>query len=260
MSMRVDILSVFPDMVRPALSESMIGRACKNGILDIRCHNIRDYTKDKHRRTDDTPYGGGWGMVMTCQPILDCHAAVVKDSPHAHTVYMSPSGKVLTQKHAMKLARCEHLVILCGHYEGIDQRVIDSVVDEEISIGDYVLTGGELPAAVLVDCVARLIPGVLPDAECHEDESIESGLLEYPQYTKPADYKGMCVPEVLLGGHHANILKWRKQKSLEKTFFRRKDLLRKAKLTREEKAYVESLRETYGKRATDAENKKTKTE
>lgn len=251
--MRVDILSVFPDMVRPALSDSMIGRACKNGILDIRYHNIRDHTKDKHRRTDDTPYGGGWGMVMTCQPVLDCHAAVVADSPKAHTIYMSPGGKVLTQKLAMKLAQYEHLVILCGHYEGVDQRVIDSVVDEEISIGDYVLTGGELPAAVLVDCVARLIPGVLPDVECHEDESIESGLLEYPQYTKPADYNGMAVPEVLLGGHHANIMKWRREKALEKTFFRRKDLLRKAKLTREERKYVEKLRATYGSRAHEPE-------
>lgn len=246
--MRFDILSVFPDMVKPALSESMIGRAVDKGILDIRLHNIRDYTKDKHRRTDDTPYGGGWGMVMTCQPIMDCHRAVVGDDKDVLTVYMSPGGKVLTQKMAMKLARQKRIVILCGHYEGIDQRVIDSIVDEEISIGDYVLTGGELPAAVLVDCVSRLIPGVLPDDECHEDESIESGLLEYPQYTKPAEYEGMKVPDVLLSGHHANIVKWRRRKAIEKTFLRRKDLIRKKKFDKDEQAFLSELKESSKKK------------
>ena len=246
--MRFDILSVFPDMVKPALSESMIGRAVDKGILDIRLHNIRDYTKDKHRRTDDTPYGGGWGMVMTCQPIMDCHRAIVGDDKDVLTVYMSPGGKVLTQKMAMKLARQKRIVILCGHYEGIDQRVIDSIVDEEISIGDYVLTGGELPAAVLVDCVSRLIPGVLPDDECHEDESIESGLLEYPQYTKPAEYEGMKVPDVLLSGHHANIVKWRRRKAIEKTFLRRKDLIRKKKFDKDELAFLSELKESSKKK------------
>lgn len=246
--MRFDILSVFPDMVKPALSESMIGRAVDKGILDIRLHNIRDYTKDKHRRTDDTPYGGGWGMVMTCQPIMDCHRAVVGDDKDVLTVYMSPGGKVLTQKMAMKLARQKRIVILCGHYEGIDQRVIDSIVDEEISIGDYVLTGGELPAAVLVDCVSRLIPGVLPDDECHEDESIESGLLEYPQYTKPAEYEGMKVPDVLLSGHHANIVKWRRRKAIEKTFLRRKDLIRKKKFDKDEQIFLSELKENSKKK------------
>lgn len=246
--MRFDILSVFPDMVKPALSESMIGRAVDKGILDIRLHNIRDYTKDKHRRTDDTPYGGGWGMVMTCQPIMDCHRAVVGDDKDVLTVYMSPGGKVLTQKMAMKLARQKRIVVLCGHYEGIDQRVIDSIVDEEISIGDYVLTGGELPAAVLVDCVSRLIPGVLPDDECHEDESIESGLLEYPQYTKPAEYEGMKVPDVLLSGHHANIVKWRRRKAIEKTFLRRKDLIRKKKFDKDEQAFLSELKESSKKK------------
>ena len=246
--MRFDILSVFPDMVKPALSESMIGRAVDKGILDIRLHNIRDYTKDKHRRTDDTPYGGGWGMVMTCQPIMDCHRAVVGDDKDVLTVYMSPGGKVLTQKMAMKLAKQKRSVILCGHYEGIDQRVIDSIVDEEISIGDYVLTGGELSAAVLVDCVSRLIPGVLPDDECHEDESIESGLLEYPQYTKPAEYEGMKVPDVLLSGHHANIVKWRRRKAIEKTFLRRKDLIRKKKFDKDELAFLSELKESSKKK------------
>ena len=246
--MRFDILSVFPDMVKPALSESMIGRACKNGILDIHLHNIRDYTKDKHRRTDDTPYGGGWGMVMTCQPIMDCYKAVVGDDKDVKTIYMSPGGKVLTQKMAMKLAKEKRIVILCGHYEGVDQRVIDSIVDEEISIGDYVLTGGELPAAVLVDCVSRLVPGVLPDDECHEDESIESGLLEYPQYTKPAEYEGMRVPDVLLSGHHAKIVEWRMKKSIEKTFKRRKDLLRKNKLDKTQNDYLNILKEEAKKK------------
>lgn len=240
--MRFDILSVFPDMIRPALSDSMIGKAAENGIIDIRYHNIRDYTKNKHRRTDDTPYGGGWGMVMTCQPIIDCHRAVVGDDKDVFTVYMSPSGKKLTQRTALKLAKKKRIVILCGHYEGVDQRVIDSIVDEEISIGDYVLTGGELPAAVLVDCISRLVPGVLPDEECHADESIESGFLEYPQYTKPAEYEGMKVPEVLLGGHHAKIVTWRRQKSLEKTFLRRKDLLRGKRLSESDKEYIENLK------------------
>lgn len=240
--MRFDILSVFPDMIKAPLSESMIGRAVEKGIVDIRLHNIRDYSTNKHRRTDDTPYGGGWGMVMTCQPIFDCHKAVVGDDKDAITVYMSPSGKKLTQKMAMKLSKAKRIVILCGHYEGVDQRVIDSLVDHEISIGDYVLTGGELPAAVLVDCVSRLIPGVLPDEECHMDESIESGLLEYPQYTKPAEFNGMKVPEVLVGGNHKKINEWRRKKSLEKTFAVRKDLLSKCKLSEEDLKYVSSLK------------------
>ncbi len=240
--MRFDILSVFPDMIRPALTESIIGRAEKNGLVEVYFHNIRDYSTDKHRRTDDTPYGGGWGMVMTPQPILDCHKAVVGDDKNAYTIYMSPGGKPLNQKKVINLSKKKRIVILCGHYEGVDQRVIDSVVDEEISIGDYVLTGGELPAAVLVDAVSRLVPDVLPDKECHEDESIESGLLEYPQYTKPYEYCGMKVPDILLSGHHSNIQAWRKRKSLEKTFRVRRDLLRKYKASKQELEYIELLR------------------
>lgn len=246
--MRFDILSVFPEMIRPALSESMIGRAVNNGLVDIHYHNIRDYTTNKHRRTDDTPYGGGWGMVMTCQPIMDCYKSVVGDDRNVYTVYMSPGGKKLTQKMAMKLAKKQRLVILCGHYEGVDQRVIDSIVDEEISIGDYVLTGGELPAAVMIDCISRLIPGVLPDEECHADESIESGFLEYPQYTKPAEYNGLKVPDVLLSGHHENIVKWRRKKSIEKTFLKRRDLLRGKKLTAEENTFLNELKQKYSKK------------
>lgn len=243
--MRFDILSLFPEMIKPALSESIIGKACEKGIIDIHLHNIRDYSKDKHRRTDDTPYGGGWGMVMTCQPLLDCHKAVVGSDSDCYTVYMSPGGKVLTQKKALKLAKKKRIAIICGHYEGIDQRIIDSVVDEEISVGDYVLTGGELPAAVLVDCISRLVPGVLPDEECHADESIESGLLEYPQYTKPSEYNGMRVPDVLLNGHHANIVNWRKKKSIEKTFLKRRDLLRKKKLCDNDMKLLLEIKEQY---------------
>lgn len=240
--MRFDILSVFPDMIKAPLSESMIGKAVEKGIVDIHFHNIRDYATNKHRRTDDTPYGGGWGMVMSCQPIFDCYKAIVGDDKDVLTVYMSPSGKKLDQKKAMKLSKAKRIVILCGHYEGVDQRVIDELVDEEISIGDYVLTGGELPAAVLVDCVTRLIPGVLPDEECHRDESIESGLLEYPQYTKPSDYNGMKVPEVLMGGNHKKINEWRRKKSLEKTYLVRKDLLRKCRLSSQDLEFVETLK------------------
>lgn len=241
--MRFDILTVFPEMIRPALSESILGRACEKGLIDIRLYNIRDYTTDRHRRTDDTPYGGGWGMVMTCQPLLDCYRSVVGDDKDHLTLYMSPGGKPLTQRMAKRFAAQKRLVILCGHYEGIDQRVIDAVVDEEVSIGDYVLTGGEMPAAVLVDCVSRLIPGVLPDAQCHEDESIESGLLEYPQYTKPAEYEGMRVPAVLLGGHHANIVRWRRRRAIEKTYYVRRDLLRGKKFSGEDAILLKSLRE-----------------
>ncbi len=222
--MTFDIMTVFPEMIRCALSESIIGKAVENGHIRVNLHNIRDYTTDKHRKTDDYPFGGGRGMVMTVQPVADCHKAICAGE-RVHTVYMSPRGKVLTQKKAEEMAKLDRLCILCGHYEGVDERIIESLVDEEISIGDYVLTGGELPAAILVDCISRLIPGVLPDSECYELESISSGLLEYPQYTRPAQYDGMCVPEVLLSGHHGNIDKWRREKSLELTFKSRPDMI-----------------------------------
>ena len=227
--MRFDVLTLFPELIDTVLNESIIGRAKKAGILDIHAHNIRDYSKDKHRRVDDTPYGGGMGMVMAAPPICDCHAAVKAmaiSSERTRTVYMSPQGKVLTQKHACELAsEYDRLIILCGHYEGIDARVIDEIVDEEISIGDYVLTGGEIAACVLVDCVGRLIDGVLASAECHEKESISCGLLEYPQYTRPFEYNGQEVPLVLLGGNHAEIERWRLRAALDKTMKNRPDLL-----------------------------------
>jgi len=228
--MRFDIMTLFPELVERVLEESIIGRAQKSGAIEVAAHNIRDYSEDKHRRVDDTPYGGGKGMLMMAPPIYRCHTAIVEktgDIPpeKRHTVYMSPQGSVLTQKKAAELASYDQLVILCGHYEGVDRRIVDEIVDEEISIGDYVLTGGELPACILVDCVARLVEGVLADKECFEKESFSNGLLEYPQYTRPFEFHGVTVPEVLISGHHENIEKWREEKALEITRKNRPDLL-----------------------------------
>ena len=228
--MRFDIMTLFPDMVRTVLSESIIGRAQNAGKLEINVYNIRDYSDDKRHRVDDTPCGGGMGMLMAAPPIYNCHCAVTADkgeSEKVHTVYMSPRGKVLNEETAKRLSSYDRLVILCGHYEGVDQRAIDLLVDEEISIGDFVLTGGEIPACVLVDCVGRLCDGVLSEAECHEIESFEGNLLEYPQYTRPVDFMGMKVPEVLLSGHHANIEKWRREEAEKITKERRPDLFEK---------------------------------
>jgi len=228
--MRFDILTIFPEQVRNFLDESIIGRAQKNGIIEINTHNIRDYSKDKHKKVDDAPYGGGYGMLMATQPIVDCYDAVIKSIPESSSkkvIYMSPRGSLFNQQKALELSKLDNLIIICGHYEGIDQRVIDEIVDEEISIGDYVLTGGEVPACIVVDAVSRLVEGVLSDKECHEKDSIESGLLEYPQYTRPYVYNGKEVPEVLISGHHENVEKWRLQKSIELTKERRPDLYEK---------------------------------
>ena len=231
--MRFDIMTLFPELVDSVLSESIIGRARKAGILEINSYNIRDYSKDKHRRVDDTPYGGGKGMLMSPVPIYDCFLAVTapetNSSTRRHVIYMSPQGTVFSQEKARTLAaEYDNIVILCGHYEGVDQRIIDEIVDEEISIGDYVLTGGEIPACILVDAVSRLVPGVLSDAECYEKESFsEEGLLEYPQYTRPYEFRGRTVPEVLISGHHANIEKWRQETARAKTEAVRPDLLKK---------------------------------
>ncbi len=224
--MRFDILTLFPEQIDAVLGESIIGRAQKSGIISVFTHNIRDYTTNKHRKVDDTPYGGGKGMLMATQPICDCFEAVsaMRGEGKSKVIYMSPRGRIFNHSIAKELAEYDNLTILCGHYEGIDQRVIDEIVDEEISIGDYILTGGELPACILVDAVSRLIDGVLSDEICYEDESIASGLLEYPQYTRPAVFKGKEVPEVLLSGHHANIDAWRLERSLELTKERRPDL------------------------------------
>ena len=235
--MRFDIMTLFPDLVDTVLSESIIGRAREAGVIDVRVHNIRDYTQNKHRRVDDTPYGGGRGMLMAAPPIYNCYASVLSESngeiiteapekpEGTYVVYMSPRGTRFDQSVAERLAKHDRLFILCGHYEGVDQRVIDEIVDEEISIGDFVLTGGEIPACIVTDAVARLIDGVLPLPECHENESFSDGLLEYPQYTRPPVFRGREVPEVLISGHHANIDKWRHRESVAITKERRPDLI-----------------------------------
>ncbi len=223
-----DIMTLFPDMIRLVTDESIIGRAKEKGIIEVNTFNIRDYTKDKHKRVDDYPYGGGHGMIMQCQPIYDCYKHITRDcSSKPHTVYMSPKGAVLTQKRVLELSKLQRIVILCGHYEGVDQRILDEIIDEEISIGDYVLTGGELPACVLIDCVSRMIDGVLSDSEGFQNESHFNGYLEYPQYTRPEVWKNRCVPQTLLSGHHANIEKWKEQQSLELTKQLRPDLIKK---------------------------------
>lgn len=227
--MRIDILTLFPEMVETVLKQSIIGRADDAGLIKINVHNIRDFSKDKHKRVDDTPYGGGMGMLLAAPPIYDCYMAVTADAfdgERIHTVYMSPQGKVLSQKKAEQLSSSyDRLVILCGHYEGVDERIIEEIVDEEISIGDYVLTGGELPACILTDCVCRLIDGVLSDKQCHTIESISCGMLEYPQYTRPAVFNGKNVPSVLLGGNHAEIEKWRFEEAVKRTLKKRPDLM-----------------------------------
>lgn len=223
--MRIDVATLFPEMCEAMLSESILGRARKNGALTVQCWNIRDYTLDKHRRVDDVPYGGGRGMVMQADPIYRCYEAVQAEAgTQPHRIYLSPKGSVLTQQRALELAAMPHLFLLCGHYEGVDQRILDTIIDEEISIGDYVLTGGELPAMVLIDTVARMLPGVLPESLCFEDESHFNGLLEYPQYTRPAVWHEQEVPPVLLTGHHKNIAEWRLAQSLEVTKTHRPDL------------------------------------
>ena len=223
--MKIDIMTLFPQMCESVLSESIVGRAIKNGQIQVQCHNIRDYTLDKHHRVDDTPYGGGKGMVMQAEPIYRCYCEIIRDCEEKpYTVYMSPQGKVLTQQMSIEFSKLEHIVVLCGHYEGVDERVLEEIVDEEISIGDYVLTGGDLPALVLVDTVARLCDGVLSDSVCFEEESHYNGLLEYPHYTRPETWHERTVPEVLLSGHHANIEKWRYEQSLQRTKIKRPDM------------------------------------
>ena len=230
--MRFDIMTLFPELVLGVLGESIIGRAQKAGFVSVHAHNIRDFANNKHNKVDDTPYGGGFGMLMMAPPVYDCYefvknqvSAEMGEKIKSKVIYMSPQGKVLTQEKAQELSKYDNLIILCGHYEGIDARVLEEIVDEEISIGDYVLTGGELPACVLVDCVSRLKEGVLADKKCDEDESISCGRLEYPQYTRPYEFHGKKVPDVLISGNHAEIDKWRAEKSIEITKKKRPDLL-----------------------------------
>ena len=235
-------MTLFPDMFDRVFDQSILGRAQEKGLLEMHCHQIREYTKNKQMQVDDYPYGGGMGMVMFPQPIADCFRAVCEQAGYRpHLIYMSPQGKTLTQQRARELAELPGLCILCGHYEGVDERVLDALVDEQISIGDYVLTGGEIPAMALVDCVARMVPGVLADEICFTEESHFSGLLEYPQYTRPAVWEERAVPEILLSGHHGNIAKWRRQQALERTLRHRPDMLEHAELTAEDMAYLQTL-------------------
>lgn len=226
--MRFDVMTLFPELVSGVLSESIIGRAQNAGIIEVKCHNIRDFSLDKHRKTDDTPYGGGMGMVMTCQPIYDCFMHIKREIPEENktrVIYLSPKGRVFNHAIAKELSEYDNLIFLCGHYEGVDQRIIDEIVDEDISIGDYVLTGGELPACIIIDAVSRLKDGVLADSECYEDESVASGILEYPQFTKPREFLGRSVPDILLSGDHAKIERWRLEEAVRITKERRPDLL-----------------------------------
>ncbi len=231
--MIIDIITIFPGMFAPVLNESIVKRAQQKGKVKIRVHDLRDYTLDKHRKVDDRPFGGGSGMVMCADPIFRAVESIKRDTRYAirdtKVVLLSPQGRTLTQKEAKRLSKCRHLILVCGHYEGIDERVREGLADEEISIGDYVLTGGELPAMVLADCVVRLLPGVLGDKNSLKFESFESNLLEYPQYTRPAEYRKMKVPLVLLSGDHKKIEAWRKEQSVRQTKSKRPDLLPKHK-------------------------------
>ena len=250
------VMTLFPEMIEAWTDGSIIGRAKKNGLISVNAVNIRDYTENKHQRVDDYPYGGGAGMVMQAQPVFDCWKAVCgmigERAERPRTIYLSPQGRQLTQEMALSLAKEEELILLCGHYEGIDERALELIGAEEVSIGDYVLTGGELPALVLIDCVARLIPGVLGGDESALIESFHDNLLEYPQYTRPEVYEGLSVPEILLSGHHANVEKWRRRQSIERTLLRRPDLIGEAVLSKKEQRYLWELKERLSKEEDEA--------
>ena len=224
--MKIDILTLFPDTMNAMLHESILGRAAKKGVIDISCRQIRDYTENRQRQVDDYPYGGGWGCVMMAQPLKSCLDAVIAEAPEMsrRVIYMSPQGSVFDQAKARELLKYDRLILVCGHYEGVDERFIEQCVDEEISIGDFVLTGGELAAMAVTDCVCRMVPGVLSDAECYTGESHWAGLLEYPQYTRPEVWEGREVPEVLRNGNHADIERWRRKQMLERTRKKRPDM------------------------------------
>ena len=234
--MRIDILTLFPEMCEAVLGESIIGRARKAEKMEIHCTNIRDFSCNKHNKVDDMPYGGGMGMIMAAEPIYNCYKSLYNEGePKPHLIYMSPKGKTFNQQRALELSKLDRIVLLCGHYEGIDERVIEEIVDEEISIGDFVLTGGELPALTVADAVCRMLPGVLSDDICFEEESHFAGLLEYPQYTRPAIWNEREVPEVLLSGNHAKINEWRRVKSLIATLDKRPDMLTKGDISEKDK-------------------------
>ncbi len=245
--MRFDVLTLFPAMFDAVLGDSIIGRAREGGLVEMNFTDIRDFSKNKHRKTDDYPYSGGGGMLMTPQPVYDAYMSVAQGLPYKpFTIYMSPQGKIFDQSVAAELAKKEHIVLLCGHYEGVDQRVIDEIADMELSVGDFVLTGGEIPAMAVIDAVSRLIPGVLASEGAYENESHYGGLLEYPQYTRPAKWHGVEIPEVLISGHHANIEKWKREQSLINTLLKRPDMLEKAALTKEDIEFLEKYKRENG--------------
>lgn len=239
--MRFDILTLFPRMFSSPLEESILGKAVEKGLIQVQTINIRDFSLDKHQVVDDTPYGGGQGMVMKVEPIARTIESVKSENPSAWTIYLSPQGKAFNQDLARRLSTQPHLILLCGRYEGVDERVREVFIDEEISIGDYVLTGGELAAMVLIDAVSRFIPGVLGSDRSAEEDSFFNSLLEYPQYTRPSDFRGSCVPEVLLSGNHSAISLWRRKEALKRTSLRRPDLLDKANLSEEDKKLLEEI-------------------
>ncbi len=241
--MRFDILTLFPEMIESVLGDSIIGRARAKGLVEINCVQIRDFAINKHGQVDDYPYGGGTGMVMQAQPIFDAYESVCKGLDYKpETIYLSPQGKTFRQSVAKNLSKKEHIILICGHYEGVDQRVLEEIVDREISMGDFVLTGGEIAAMAIVDATARLVPGVLKGEESYLDESHFNGLLEYPQYTRPEVWKGRAVPEVLLSGHHKNICAWKREMSIRTTFKKRRGMLGKARLSESERKLIDKLK------------------
>jgi tRNA (guanine37-N1)-methyltransferase len=241
--MQFDVFTLLPEIFPAYLESSILQRARQRGLIDVRVHNIRDYTHDKHHTTDDVPYGGGGGMVLKPEPVFEAIETIVGQKPKCPIILLTPQGRVFNQSIAQELAKTESLVLICGRYEGVDERIRMHLVTDEISIGDYVLTGGELPALILMDAVARLLPGVLGDPDGASDDSHANGLLEYPHYTRPPDYRGESVPDVLLSGDHARIAKWRREQSLARTQERRPDLLDKASLTEEDRKYLGELKD-----------------
>ncbi len=245
LALTIDIMTLFPDTVSAVLHDSIIGKAQENGIVKINCHQIRDYTTNRQKQVDDYPYGGGMGMVMQIQPLFDCWKHICDEAQErVHTIYMSPQGHVFRQEDAKRLKRdYDRFILVCGHYEGIDERFIEQCVDEEISIGDFVLTGGEIPAMAIADSVCRLIPGVLADEDCFTDESHWNGLLEYPQYSRPVEFNGSRVPDVLLSGHHANIARWRRREAIRRTLIKRPDMMDKAPLDKNDAKMLREIKQ-----------------
>lgn len=237
------VLTLFPEMIEDTLSHSITGRAIREKVINVEAVNIRDFTEDRHKHVDDYPYGGGAGMVMQPQPIYDAYKSIEERAGKCRVLYMSPQGKRFDQKMAEELACEDSIIFLCGHYEGVDERIIEEIVTDEVSIGDFVLTGGELAAVTIIDTVSRLVPGVLNKEESYENESFSDGLLEYPQYTRPPEFMGRTVPDILLSGHHANIDKWRREQSIIRTYNKRPDLLEKANLTVKDKILLDRLKE-----------------